>query len=155
MSSVLGLRWDDFNFEKRIISWRAELDKKRRPWLVPMPREAEVALLEFRAKHPAIGSALVFPMKSDPTKPVTRHLASDWLKRAYRYAGLERSKGGLWHPFRRKWATDRKEYPVKDVAAAGGWEDLPTALMYTQPDEATMRQVMDHPKPLEKRSQNG
>jgi integrase len=155
LSSVLGLRWDDFNFEKRIITWRAELDKKRRPWLVPMPREAEQALLKFRAEHPVIGSALVFPMKNDPTRPVTRHLASDWLKRAYRYAGLERSKGGLWHPFRRKWATERKEYPVKDVAAAGGWEDIPTALMYQQPDEATLRQVMDHPKPLEKRSQNG
>ena len=155
LSSVLGLRWDDFKFEKRIITWRAELDKKRRPWLVPMPREAEQALLVFRAEHPAIGSTLVFPMKNDPTTPVTRHLASDWLQRAYRYAGLERPKGGLWHPFRRKWATERKEYPVKDVAAAGGWEDLPTALMYQQPDEATLRQVMDHPKPLEKRSQNG
>ena len=77
------------------------------------------------------------------------------MKRAYRYAGLERPKGGLWHPFRRKWATERKEYPVKDVAAAGGWEDIPTALMYQQPDEATLRQVMDHPNPLEKRSQSG
>ena len=29
LSSVLGLRWDDFDFEKRTITWRAELDKKR------------------------------------------------------------------------------------------------------------------------------
>jgi integrase len=155
LSSVLGLRWDDFDFEKRTITWRAELDKKRRTWVVPMPRQAEVALLRFRAEHPAIGSALVFPMKDDRTKQVTRHLASDWMHRAYRYAGIDRPKGGLWHPFRRKWATERKDYPLKDLAAAGGWEDLPTALMYQQPDEDTLRQVIDHPRPLKQRSQNG
>ena len=43
----------------------------------------------------------------------------------------------------------------KFLPPAGGWDDLPTALMYTQPDEATMRHVMDRPKPPEKRSQNG
>jgi integrase len=155
LSSVLGLRWDDFDFEKRTITWRAELDKKRRTWVVPMPRHAEETLLKFRAEHPAIGSALVFPMLNDPTKPVTRHLASDWMHRAYRYAGIDRQKGGLWHPFRRKWATERKAYPVRDTAAAGGWEDLPTALMYQQPDEDTLRNVIDHPKSFKKRSQNG
>jgi len=155
LSSVLGLRWDDFDFEKRTITWRAELDKKRRTWIVPMPRQAEVALLEYRAEHPAIGSALVFPMMSDPTTPVTRHLASDWMQRAYRYAGVKRPKGSLWHAFRRRWATLRKDYPLRDLAAAGGWEDLPTALMYQHPDQETLRRVMDHPKPLQKRSQNG
>jgi hypothetical protein len=94
-------------------------------------------------------------MLNDPTKPVTRHLASDWMHRAYRYAGIDRQKGGLWHPFRRKWATERKAYPVRDTAAAGGWEDLPTALMYQQPDEDTLRNVIDHPKSFKKRSQNG
>src|SRR5213596_4365916 len=93
LSSVLGLRWDDFNFEKRTITWRAELDKKRRTWIVPMPQHAEVALLKYRSEHPAIGSALVFPMKNDPKMPVSRQLAADWLKRAYRYAGIVRPTG--------------------------------------------------------------
>src|SRR2546425_7098581 len=155
LGSVLNLRWDDFDFEKKTIRWRAELDKKRRTWVVPMPQQAERALLKFRAEHPAIGSALVFPMKNDQTRPVSRQLAADWLKRAYGYATTERRKGGLWHPFRRKWATERKDYPLRDLAAAGGWEDLPTALMYQQPDEDTLRHVIDHPKPLKKRSQNG
>ena len=155
LSSVLGLRWDDFDFEKRTITWRAELDKKRRTWIVPMPTQAEVALLEYRAEHPAIGSALVFPMMSEPTKAVTRHLASDWMQRAYRYAGIKRPKGSLWHAFRRRWATLRKDYPLRDLAAAGGWEDLPTALMYQHPDQETLRRVIDHPKQRQKRSQNG
>ena len=119
-----------------------------------MPKVAKAALLKFRADNPAIGSALVFPMTNDPTKPVTRHLASDWMHRAYRYAGIDRQKGGLWHPFRRKWATARKNYPLRDTMAAGGWEDEPTAMKYQQPDEATLRELIDNPKPLKKRSQN-
>ena len=155
LSSVLGLRWDDFDFEKRTITWRAELDKKRKTWVVPMPTKAERALLAFRAAHPAIGSALVFPMKHDPMKPISRHHASVWLERAYRRAGLQRQRQGLWHPFRRKWATDRKSYPVRDVAAAGGWDDLPTAMMYQHADQDTLREVIDNPKQPQKRSQQG
>ena len=92
-------------------------------------------------------------MKHDRTSPASRQLASDWLKRAYRLTGIERPRQGLWHPFRRKWATDRKEYPLRDVAAAGGWQDVPTLLMYQQPDQDTLREVIDHPKQLQKRSQ--
>src|SRR5437773_5191648 len=66
LSSVLGLRWDDFDFEKRTIVWRAELDKKRKTWLTPMPAKAEAALLAFRAAHPAIGSAFAVPMRDYP-----------------------------------------------------------------------------------------
>jgi integrase len=146
---VLNLRWDDFDFEKKTIRWRAEHDKKRKTWVVPMPKEVERALLEFRAKRGVIGSALVFPMRRDPNRPVSRHLAADWLKRAYRYAKIERPTGGLWHPFRRKFATERKFYPLRDVADAGGWKDVGTLLTcYQMSDEETIRTVLDHPKPL-------
>jgi hypothetical protein len=43
-------------------------------------------------------------------------------------AGVEKLEGGLWHAYRRKWATERKELPLKDVAAAGGWKDVTTLL---------------------------
>src|SRR5256886_4165036 len=93
LGSVINLQWDDFDFEKKTIRWRAEHDKKRKTWVVPMPTKAEQALLEFRAKHPAIGGALVFPMKNDPTRAVRRQLAADRLKRAYGYAKNGRPKG--------------------------------------------------------------
>jgi integrase len=32
LSSVLGLRWDDFDFEAKTIRFRAELDKRRKTW---------------------------------------------------------------------------------------------------------------------------
>lgn len=61
-------------------------------------------------------------------------------------AGLELEKGGLWHTLRRKWATERKGYPVKDVAAAGGWRDSETLLKsYLQTDPDTVRQIVLHP----------
>jgi hypothetical protein len=52
--------------------------------------------------------------------------------------------GSLWHAFRRLWATERKALPVKNVAAAGGWKDVTTLInCYQQPDEATLRSVVE------------
>ena len=31
--------------------------------------------------------------------------------------------GGVFHPYRRLWATGRKNLPDANVAAAGGWKD--------------------------------
>ena len=45
--------------------------------------------------------------------------------------------------FRRVWATERKDLPLKDIAAAGGWRDTTTLLRYQQPDEATLRAVVE------------
>jgi hypothetical protein len=52
---------------------------------------------------------------------------------------------------RRKWATDRKHYPVVDVAAAGGWRDIRTLLTcYQQPDPDTMRAVVER-RPIDQK----
>ncbi len=52
-------------------------------------------------------------------------------------------EGGLWHPWRRKWAAERKDMPLKDVAAAGGWRDPNTLLKcYQQSDEQTLTRVV-------------
>jgi hypothetical protein len=65
------------------------------------------------------------------------------LEEAYGQAELERLDGGLWHPWRRKWATERKGMPVKDVAEAGGWRDTATLLRsYQQSDESTLTEVV-------------
>jgi len=63
-------------------------------------------------------------------------------------AGIEKLEGGLWHTYRRKWATERKDLPLKDVATAGGWKDVTTLLTCNQhADEATMLKVMESPLP--------
>ncbi len=67
------------------------------------------------------------------------------LRKAYRRAGLTTLNSGLWHPWRRKFATERKELPLKDVALAGGWRDRNTFLVcYQQPDPETLTRVVLH-----------
>jgi hypothetical protein len=54
----------------------------------------------------------------------------------------------MYHAFRRLWATERKAFPVKDVAAAGGWKDISTLIdCYQQPDDETLRAVVEFVKP--------
>ncbi|CAN5800761.1 hypothetical protein BH23GEM8_BH23GEM8_07090 [soil metagenome] len=56
------------------------------------------------------------------------------------------NRGGHWHPIRRKRATERKGYPLVDVAAAGGWSGTRTLTKcYVFPDEATVRKVVLNP----------
>jgi integrase len=144
LGSVLGLAWNDIDFAQGTIQWRAELDKTRRTWLSPLPAVAAAAL---RTRRDALGSQLgahVFPAPKNPAVPASRFLAAGWLRRAYRLAGITKERGGLWHPFRRKWATERKRYSVVDVAAAGGWRDINTLLTcYQHPDSETMRAVVE------------
>lgn len=151
LSAVLGLHWGDIDFGGGIIRWRPENDKLRKTWEVPAPRAALEALSRFRAAHPGVGQVPVFPhprQKRHPGKPVDRHLAAYWLRQAYELSKLTKPDGSLWHAFRRLWATERKHLPVKDVAAAGGWNDVTTLIKsYQQPDEQTLRAVVDYQRP--------
>jgi hypothetical protein len=72
-----------------------------------------------------------------------RHLFDRWLAHAERKAKLPKLAGGLWHPYRRKWATERKHLSITDVAAAGGWQDTATLLTcYQQPTNDALLAVM-------------
>jgi integrase len=85
----------------------------------------------------------LFPSRDDPQKPIPRHLADGWLRKAEKLAGLETQKGSLWRAYRRKWATERKHLPDVDVAAAGGWKTVQTLkTAYQQADAETMLRVV-------------
>jgi integrase len=146
VSAIRMLRWDDVDLPEGKIRWRAENDKKGYEMVVPISDDVRAALQEWRRQRPAIGGACVFSAPATPEEPCSRHLLDDWLRRAYRAAGIESERGGLWHPIRRKWATERKDYSLKDVAAAGGWRDPQTLLRsYQQTDAETIRQVVLNP----------
>ncbi len=87
------------------------------------------------------------PVGLDPALPTKRDLYDQRLRRAYKLAKLEKEPGSLWHALRRKWATERKGYPVNDLAAAGGWrDDCPTLLAsYLRTDPETITQVVLNP----------
>lgn len=146
LSSILALRWDDVDFEKDKIRWRAEHDKIRQTWVVPMHGDVREELRRFRMEHGGIGPVLLFPhpqRRRHRDRPVTRHLAAYWLKETFMRGRIVKPAGSLWHMFRRVWATERKDLPLRDVAAAGGWRDTSTLLRYQQPDEATLRAVVE------------
>ena len=68
-------------------------------------------------------------------KPIRRDLTTRWLLNAEKLAGLLKLTGGQFH---RLWATERKDLPVQDVAAAGGWKTVETVQrIYQQADGAT------------------
>jgi len=86
----------------------------------------------------------VLPAPGDAGKHVSRHLLRDWWKRAEKRAGLEPIHGLGWHGLRRKFATELKATPLKDLCALGGCQSHQTILTcYQQADEHTMRQALE------------
>ena len=95
----------------------------------------------------------MFGAEHDPNKAIDRHQFDKWLAFAERKAGLPKLVGGLWHPYRRKWATERKHLSITDVAEAGGWKDTATLLTcYARPDNETLLAVMSEERKLRDRA---
>lgn len=146
MSAWRNLRWDDVDFPNGSIHWRAENDKQGHDQVVPMSEAVHAALAVARRAQGAIGSRAVFPAPKDAARPCSRYLFDAWLRRAFQLAGVTREPAMLWHALRRKWATERKGYPVKDVMQAGGWLDEATLVAsYQHADPDTVRRVVLHP----------
>jgi integrase len=146
LGSIRQLHWEDIDFERRLIKWRAEADKKEKEWVVPMPVELADELKQFRKRLGAISGWSFFGERL-PDQCMDRHLFDKRPTVAEKRAKLPKLKGGLWHPYRRKWATERKHHAITDVAATGGWKDVETLLTcYQQPDAETMLAVRSEPK---------
>jgi integrase len=156
LGSIRQLQWPDIDFTGSTIRWRAESDKKGQEWTVPMPPALRDELKAFRVKMGGAFGGLVFPQLNDPGKALTRDSFGHWLADAEAAAKLSKLDGSLWHAYRRAWATARKDLPVTDVAAAGGWKDVGTLIRcYQQPDDETLLRVMSEPRKVTERAQNG
>jgi len=149
ISAVCGLRFEDVNLAVSedapygVIRWPEETDKEGMEWITPISPEARAALERIMAERPGIGRSFLFPHGSKPGHPITRHLAASWILSAEKLAGLHKLDGGLWHPLRRKWATEKKTMPIADVARAGGWRSKKTIEdCYQQADGKTMLSVV-------------
>ena len=148
LGAIRQLRWEDVDFEASEVTWRADSDKKGVMWIVPLPADLLAELAAFRRTLGAI-AGWVFGGERGAEHAMDRHLFDKWLIEAERKAGLEKLVGGAWHPYRRKWAMERKHWPLADVAAVGGWKDIETLLKcYSQADRVTMLGVMSEPKKL-------
>ena len=122
IGAILHLRWDDIDFKKSdtapygSIRWRQEHDKTKNEHTTPIN---PTALRALSGAARGIGKSWVFPAPRNPSKPLSRRLSLQWLRLAEEKAALDHVAGSGWHAFRRAWATLRKSYPLKDVAAAG------------------------------------
>jgi integrase len=118
-------------------------------WSAPINAQVRAAVDRILRDRPGIGRAWLFPSPTSPLRPVSKELASTWLRKAEEQAGLEALDGSLWHAYRRKWATERKHLPVQDVAKAGGWRDVQVLqAAYQQADTATLYRVVSGPAEL-------
>lgn len=154
VSSILALEWGDWTpdlgkYGK--LRWRAEEDKVGREWWSPVTPEVRLELETLRRERMAIGvgAVLLFPSVNDPTVSLSYKTATLWLRAAEKLAGLDPLPHGAWHPFRRRWASERKHLPLSDVAAAGGWVETTTLQRcYIAADEETLEAVVLTPKRL-------
>src|SRR5256884_1858397 len=125
IGAISGLRWSDISFDPPEIKFRAEFDKRGRDRVVPIPEALAEELRSFKVKFAAVGDGWLFPCaEKDDHWP--REVFGELFSRVERHAGLPHLKGGQFHPFRRKWATERKNMSLVDVMAAGGWRDAQT-----------------------------
>jgi hypothetical protein len=165
ISAICQLWYSDF-----VVGWIGEKATQRRGvthlrWrpfkgakeqTVPVNDDARMAVERVLSQRPGLGNHWVFPSPRKPGQPITRQLARTWLRKAEELAALtpRHLEGGAWHPYRRKWATERKSEPDADVMEAGGWEDSRSLKQsYQKSDSATVLAVVNSPnKLMEKKS---
>ena len=70
-------------------------------------------------------------------------LVPPFVERGAKLAGLPQGQRLGWHSLRRKFATELKATPLKDLCAMGGWKSPQTVLTcYQCADEETQRTAM-------------
>jgi integrase len=148
INAICSLRYDDLTLERQpsrpngAICWPEDADKMGYITETPISAPVRAALDRILHERPALGRVPLFPSPENPSEPVSYRTASKWLVEAEKAAGLKKQQGGLWHPYRRGWATSRKNLPSADVAAAGGWRSTDTLKLYQRCDEQTILRVV-------------
>jgi hypothetical protein len=135
------------------IRWSAESDKQGMLHVTAISADARAALERYLAANPRLGDVPLFPSverKADgPEVPLSRSTATKWLARAERLAELPKLAGGVWHPYRRLWATERQHIADVSVAAGGGWKSTKTLKLYQGVMAANVLDAVLNAKPSE------
>ncbi len=127
------------------LRWRAEHDKIGYEDVSPISGAARTALETYLRRYPCLGEAPLFPSRQRPDQPLPKVDALYLLRRAEQEANVPKLERGVWHPYRRLWASERKHLPDVDVARGGGWRDLTTMKRsYQQADPATTLRVVEN-----------
>ncbi|HEX2093249.1 MAG TPA: tyrosine-type recombinase/integrase [Longimicrobiaceae bacterium] len=120
------------------------VDKKTHGDWVPMSRHTRATVLRaFARAGLKLGEhKFLFygPLRAGPW---TRQHVRDMMKRAEEAARIDHIGGE--HAWRRKWFSERKDYPVADLMQAGGHADPKTVPIYQQADPETTYNVVARP----------
>ncbi len=138
--------------EHGAIVWRADSDKTGIERTILMT--AHLRTIVDQCLDRVGGEGFLFPAPSDWSRPMGTYLAAKWLRDAEKLAGLQTQDGSGFHAYRRKFVTERKHHPAKDVSDAAGWKNPRIMMeMYQQADEATQLRALS--EPLRLTSSNG
>lgn len=137
------------------IYWSSETDKQGLLHVTPITAAMRAELDRYLSINPRIGDVPLFPRpgarmskkdfkpKAVEAEPMRRDVAARMLLKAEQLAGLPKLVGGMFHPYRRLWVTERNHISAKIVAAAGGWKDPKTLQIYEQPDAASVLRAVE------------
>lgn len=156
VGAVLKMRWSDVDvsdgkFMEHALRFRRENDKKDKLRYIPFVEQLEAIFDEAKRELGGDGDDPIFGQVNDRTKPLAADGVRKRLLEAEARAKQPKLKRGLWHPYRRKWASERRHLPVKDVMEAGGWDDYQTFLhCYTMTTPASLAAVINSPVRLTK-----
>ncbi len=143
VGAVLQLRWSDLDLDNARVRWRAESDKLRSAHETPLSAAAVEWLKRARRERAHLGDGWVFPAPERSWQPVSRHRARTWWNRLESLSGIAPEPGRGWHSLRRKFATELKNTPLRDLAQLGGWKSAQTILKcYQRADDVTLRAAL-------------
>ena len=143
IGAVRKLRWSDIDLEEASVRWRGENDKIGFEHVTPLSDIAVDALRAVQRSQGVIGETGVFPSPRNPATPCSRYIMEDWWKKARQRAGFAGIPRLGWHSLRRKFASEMKHMPLRDLCELGGWKNPVTVLKcYQHPDESTMRDAL-------------
>ena len=143
IGAIRLLRWSDVDWENGTMLWRGNQDKSAHEHRTPLSAGALAALQKHRKGRLGGRDGWIFPAPLDASNPCSRHLFRTWWRRGEKLAEIPRQALLGWHSLRRKFATELKEVPLKDLCSLGGWKEPQTILKcYQQPDADTMRKAL-------------
>jgi integrase len=139
VGAIRQLRWSDVDVKECRINWPQHSDKIGMAHTTPLTPAAFAVLEKARSECESI--TWLFPSPTDPGQSCTRDYVAKWWRAIADKGGLSHRKGLGFHSLRRKFATDLKDVPYRDLLELGGWRNLQTLVRCYQAAPTPQRQL--------------